>query len=43
MAWISSATLVVTSIQPRRLISSTPEMAAAMITASIDLLPCFSQ
>ena len=30
IAWISSATLVVTSIQPRKLISSTPEMAVAI-------------
>ena len=42
-AWISSATFVVTSIQPRRLTSSRPETAAAMITASIDLRPSFSQ
>ena len=36
IAWITSATFVVASIQLRRLISSTPESAAAMITASID-------
>ena len=42
-AWISSATFVVTSIQLRRLISSRPDTAAAITTASIEARPCFSQ
>jgi predicted PurR-regulated permease PerM len=34
---------VVTSIQPRRLIRSTPESAAAITTASIEARPSFDQ